>query len=61
MNMANSNETSPWKLMDPQTKNESDKLKTYVYFLTPFDPLTAHKTDILIQQLLCQFERLLVF
>ena len=24
--------------------------------LTPFDPLTAHKIDILIKQLLCQFE-----
>ena len=29
--------------------------------LTPFDPLTAHKIDILIKQLLCQFEGLLVF
>ena len=25
------------------------------------DPLTAHKIDILIKQLLCQFEGLLVF
>ena len=29
--------------------------------LTPFDLLTAHKIDILIKQLLCQFEGLLVF
>ena len=27
----------------------------------PFDTLTAHKIDILIKQLLCQFEELLVF
>ena len=29
--------------------------------LTPFDPPTIHKIDILIKQLLCQFEGLLVF
>ena len=43
--------TSSWELMDPWTKND---------LLTPFDPLTAHKIDILIKQLLCQFEGLLV-
>ena len=49
---------SPWELMDPRTKNDSDKTQD---ILIPFDPLTAHKTDILIKQLLCQFEGLLVF
>ena len=50
--------TSPWKLMDPRTKNDSDKTQD---IRIPFDPLTAHIINILIKQLLCQFERLLVF
>ena len=50
--------TSPWELMDPWTKNDSDKTQD---IRIPFDPLTAHKIDILIKQLLCQFEGLLVF
>ena len=54
-------ETSPWELMDPRQKMTQTKLKTYVYLLTPFDTLTAHKIDILKKQLLCQFEGLLVF
>ena len=50
--------TSPWELMDPRTKNDSDKTQD---IRIPFDPLTAHKIDILIKQFLCQFEGLLVF
>ena len=50
--------TRSWELMDPQTKNNSDKTQDIGI---PFDPLTAHKIDILIKQLLCQFEGLLVF
>ena len=50
--------TSPWELMDPGTKNDSDKTQD---ICITFDPLTAHKIDILIKQLLCQFEGLLVF
>ena len=49
------------KPLNPWTKIDSHKLKTYVYNLTPFDPLTAHKIYILIKQLLNQFEGLLVF
>ena len=51
----------PLELMEPWKKMTQTKLKTYLYLLIPFDPLTAHKTDILIKQLLCQFEGLLVF
>ena len=51
-------ETSPWELMDPRTKNDSNKTQD---IHIPFDPLIAHKIDILIKQLLCQFEGLLVF
>ena len=50
--------TSPWELMDLRTKNDSNKTQD---IHIPFDPLTAHKIDILIKQLLCQFEGLLVF
>ena len=53
--------TSPWELMDPRTKNDSDKIQDIRLPFDPFDPLTAHKIDILIKQLLCQFEGLLVF
>ena len=56
--------------MDPWTKNDSDKTQdirmldsrfNVFSVLTPFDPLTAHKIDILTKQLLCQFEGLLLF
>ena len=47
-----------WTLAQKMTQA---KLKTYVYLLTPFDLLTAHKIDILIKQLLYKFEGLLVF
>ena len=36
-----SKKTSPWELMDPRTKNDSDKAQD---IRIPFDPLTAHKT-----------------
>ena len=54
----NFRKTSPWELIDPQTTNDSDETQD---IRIPFDPLTAHKIDILIKQLLCQFEGLLVF
>ena len=49
---------SPWELMIPGKKNDLDKTQD---ICTPNDPLTSHKIDILIKQLLCQFEGLLVF
>ena len=44
--------------MEPQTKNDADKTQD---IRISFDPLTAHKIDISIKQLLCQFKGLLVF
>ena len=54
-------ETRPWELMDPWTKNDSDKTQDIHIPFDPFCPPKAHKIDILIKQLLCQFEGLLVF